>query len=366
MGRIRCVVSIAAFISTLSLFVVEARAITLPDTSSPCSTGSADGCLKIQNTDTSDFGAPAISAISQSPFSTAINANGNYYGITATGGGVGVQGSGASAGVYGSSGGTGVVGSSSSGTGTGVYGTASGSNGIGVYGNASGGGYAVKATASGYGTGIQASGYTAVSATGGNVGISASGGVYGVSASSANIGVYGSSSGSGSAIYGSNTNSTGYAGYFDGRVFSTSIFFTSSWSSSDARLKQDIVGLTYGLKDLSALRPVAFKWKDPSRGDGRNIGFVAQEVRKVFPEVVNQDAKSGMLSINYPALVPVLVKSIQEQQAIIVQQEARIQALEQRPIVSSMFSGGINLSVALGALGALLLTVVRRRKSAVR
>jgi hypothetical protein len=358
MGRTRFLVSAAAFALTLSLVVVDANAISLPDTASPCSTGSSDGCLKITNTDTADYGAPALYAVSQSPFSTAINANGNYYGITATGGAIGVSATGPSVGLYGSSAsGTGVQGTSSSSSGTGVYGSSSGSTGTGVYGSATGGGYAVKAVATGFGVGIQASGFLALDATGNNTGISASGGVYGVSGSSSNIGVYGSSSGAGYGVYGNNTNSSGWAGYFNGKVFAS-----AGYTSSDARLKKDVVGLAYGLKDISALRPVSFKWKDPSRGDERNIGFIAQDLQKIVPELVNQDSKSGMLAVNYTGLVPVLVKSIQEQQAIIARQEARIQVLEQRPLVSSMFSGGLDRSVAIGALCALVLAAVRRRK----
>jgi hypothetical protein len=224
----------------------------------------------------------------------------------------------------------------------------------------------MKAVSAGFGTGIQANGYIAVNATGGNAGVTATGGVYGLSGSSSNVGVYGSSSGTGYGVYGNNTSSTGWAGYFNGKVYST-----AGYSSSDARLKKDVAGLGYGLKDVSALRPVTFRWKDASRGDERNIGFIAQDIQKVVPELVSEDTKSGMLAVNYTGLVPVLTKAIQEQQAMIrdqqltiARQEARLAALEQRPIVASMFSGGINLSMAVGAVAGLVLTVVRRRKRA--
>jgi predicted MFS family arabinose efflux permease len=61
-------------------------------------------------------------------------------------------------------------------------------------------------------------------------------------------------------------------------------------------------------------------------------------------------------------VVPVLVKAVQDQQAIIQRQEARIASLEQRPLVSSMLSGGMNLAVALGAVGGLAFVAVRRRR----
>jgi hypothetical protein len=175
--------------------------------------------------------------------------------------------------------------------------------------------------------------------------------------SSGGYGVWGGASGTGTAVYGQNTNSSGWAGYFSGKVYST-----VSFTTSDARLKRDVADLSYGLKDLAALRAVSFKWKDQNRGDGRHLGFLAQDLQKVVPEIVDKDAKSGMLSVNYPGLVPVLVKAVQEQQAIIQKQEARIASLEQRPMISSMLSGGTNVTVAVGAVGALAFMIVRRRR----
>jgi len=167
-------------------------------------------------------------------------------------------------------------------------------------------------------------------------------------------GIYAGVGGPGQAVHGQNTDSTGWAGYFDGKVYASQGF-----TSSDARLKKDVADLSYGLRDLAALRPVTFKWKDPNRGDGRHLGFLAQELQKVVPEIVDKDAKTGMLAVDYPALVPLLVKAMQEQQATIQRQDARIANLEQRPIVSSMFPGEMGMLTALGALGALSFAALR-------
>jgi hypothetical protein len=401
MGKTRFLLSV----TILTLAAGAAEGITLPDTSSPCSTGSGAGCLSITNSDTTDYGAPAISATTQSPFGTAIVANGNYDGVDANGGNIGVNATGTNIGVvgYGSYGlygytsassGYGVYGSNSSASGTGIYGT--GFFGVVGQGNTSGDGIGVKGIGpntygvwgtSTSGIGVLGQGSTGVSGSTSNT----SGyGVSGSNSSATGTGIYGSgfigvvgqgnTSGDGIGVKGIGPNTygvwgvstsgygvfgqstTGYAGYFSGNVFSTATFSTNSWNSSDARLKKDVAGLTYGLKDVAALRPVTFKWKDQSRGDGRYIGFLAQDVQKVVPEVVTPEPKSGTLAVNYSGLIPVLVKSIQEQQVIITKQEARIQMLEQRPIVSSMFSGGINVSVAIGAFVVLILNVIRRRK----
>lgn len=71
---------------------------------------------------------------------------------------------------------------------------------------------------------------------------------------------------------------------------------------SDARVKSDV-------KELSprgVLRPVSYT-KDGRQG----IGFIAQEVREVYPELVRED-EDGMLSLNYNGLVAVLYAEVQE------------------------------------------------------
>ena len=43
-----------------------------------------------------------------------------------------------------------------------------------------------------------------------------------------------------------------------------------------------------------------------------NVGFIAQELEKVFPDFVNTP-ENGMKAVSYQALIPVLVKGMQEQ-----------------------------------------------------
>ncbi len=55
------------------------------------------------------------------------------------------------------------------------------------------------------------------------------------------------------------------------------------------------------------------------------MGFVAQEIQKVLPALVTEGAdKDKLLSINYIAIIPVLVKAIQEQQSTIAAQQTTI------------------------------------------
>jgi trimeric autotransporter adhesin len=98
--------------------------------------------------------------------------------------------------------------------------------------------------------------------------------------------------------------------------------------TSDARLKQAVTNLGYGLNQVLQLRPVSFQWKD--RTDGRTyLGLLAQEVEKVIPEAIEK-AKDpdAPLGLNYANLVPVMIKAVQEQQTVIERREADLKALK--------------------------------------
>ncbi len=101
---------------------------------------------------------------------------------------------------------------------------------------------------------------------------------------------------------------------------------------SDARLKEQVRDLSYGLPELLSLRPVSYRLKSyPSQP---KIGLIAQEVKPVIPEVVYlspenpEEVEPRYYSINYAELVPLLVKSIQEQQESIAAFQSRLERLE--------------------------------------
>ena len=101
-----------------------------------------------------------------------------------------------------------------------------------------------------------------------------------------------------------------------------------SWTNaSDLRLKKDIAGIGYGLKEVMKLRPVFYHMKANNEAQ---IGFIAQELRKVIPEVVvgkeGDLSKGEILSVSYGNLAAVLTKAIQEQQAQITQQATSLEA----------------------------------------
>ena len=98
-----------------------------------------------------------------------------------------------------------------------------------------------------------------------------------------------------------------------------------SWS--DRRLKENIIDLPPQLANICALRPVEFDYI-ASEGGGHQIGFIAQEIQKVYPDTVGE-REDGMLTLSgWSKTEARLVKAIQEQQTIIEDLRARVAALE--------------------------------------
>ena len=98
--------------------------------------------------------------------------------------------------------------------------------------------------------------------------------------------------------------------------------------SSDKRLKQDIVDLSYGLDEVLQLRPVSYRWKSDSKATQRSIGLIAQEVQPIMNELITTNSKrDNTLGVNYTELIPLLIKAIQEQQGLIEDQNNKIDEL---------------------------------------
>jgi hypothetical protein len=130
---------------------------------------------------------------------------------------------------------------------------------------------------------------------------------------------------------GNNTVSLGDAYFRWSAVYSAN----GTIQTSDERLKENIKPITYGLNTLMSLNPVSYQWKDKNVriGEGTNLGFLAQDIEKVLPEVVVHSQMSqeehdnikkdrgidvkntDTYGVKYSEMIPVLVKAIQEQQA---------------------------------------------------
>jgi hypothetical protein len=93
-----------------------------------------------------------------------------------------------------------------------------------------------------------------------------------------------------------------------------SIYAVNGYSSSDARYKRDVRTLDTALASVARLRGVSFEWDRQNHPDhnfpqGRQLGFIAQEVESVMPEVVSTD-DDGYKSVSYQSIVPVLVEAV--------------------------------------------------------
>ena len=101
-------------------------------------------------------------------------------------------------------------------------------------------------------------------------------------------------------------------------------------SFSDRRLKENIESLPPQLDNILALRPVEFDFVE-SEGAGHQIGFIAQEIQAIYPDVVGVREPDGMLTVTgWSKTDARLVKAIQEQQALIVSLQDTITALTTR------------------------------------
>jgi hypothetical protein len=107
---------------------------------------------------------------------------------------------------------------------------------------------------------------------------------------------------------------------------------TSYSTSSDYRLKENIVAMSDALATVAQLKPVKFKWKSDG-SDGQ--GFIAHELQQVVPDcvvgtkdAVDKDGNPKHQSVDTSFLVATLTAAIQEQQALIASLTDRIAALE--------------------------------------
>lgn len=96
---------------------------------------------------------------------------------------------------------------------------------------------------------------------------------------------------------------------------------TTLKATSDKRKKTNITKTSVDLSSLNAYR---YKFKKPSEVDkGFHVGLIAQEVEKILPEAVSKDEK-GFLTLDYNAVVAVLVDEVNQLKSEIKQLQAKL------------------------------------------
>ena len=118
-------------------------------------------------------------------------------------------------------------------------------------------------------------------------------------------------------------------------------------SASDERLKENKVPITRAIKKITQLKGITYDWVDNINEvvggewnpEKKRAGLIAQDVQKVFPEVVSLapfdrdlegKSRSGKdyLTVDYASMVPLLVEAIKEQQIQISELKKEIKAKE--------------------------------------
>jgi hypothetical protein len=97
---------------------------------------------------------------------------------------------------------------------------------------------------------------------------------------------------------------------------------------SDSTLKTNIKPLQNALSGIQKINGVTYDWKNKNEKDNKNqIGFLAQDVEQVFPQLVNTD-KQGEKTVSYTHMVPVLLEAIKEQQTEIDSLKTKMDQME--------------------------------------
>jgi hypothetical protein len=100
--------------------------------------------------------------------------------------------------------------------------------------------------------------------------------------------------------------------------------------SSDIRLKNILGPLEDVLPRVLGIIPVYFEFKDNfSQPGGRQLGFSAQEIQSLFPELVTEDA-NGFLALDYSKMSVILLQAIKEQNELLVKEKERNDNLEKK------------------------------------
>ena len=97
--------------------------------------------------------------------------------------------------------------------------------------------------------------------------------------------------------------------------------------SSDMSLKSNIQNIDTILDRVKLLRPTSYFYKDDT-SKKKSLGFIAQEVQSIFPEVVHYSEADNLYGIDYSGFGVVAIKAIQEQQTIIENQQKQIDELK--------------------------------------
>ena len=102
-----------------------------------------------------------------------------------------------------------------------------------------------------------------------------------------------------------------------------------AYSTSDKRLKKNIIRIDDAVSKISQLSGMTFEWKESKNKEYHNereAGIIAQDVQKVLPEAV-KERDDGYLAVKYEQLIPLLIEAVKEQQEQINELKSKLDKL---------------------------------------
>ena len=160
----------------------------------------------------------------------------------------------------------------------------------------------------------------------GNIGIGFNGGFNLTGSNNIEIGSTGTSADNNTIRLGGTQTATYIAGISGTAMTGADVVVSSSGRlgvlPSSARYKSGIQPLNQLSNKLWQLRPVTFRYKQDPQGE-RQYGLIAEQVSKVYPELVVRGDKGEIESVQYRELIPLMLNEMQHQQATLSQLKAQ-------------------------------------------
>jgi hypothetical protein len=150
------------------------------------------------------------------------------------------------------------------------------------------------------------------------------------------IGNYGSSGDDGVTRIGSPGSQAAFyaAGIYGANVSGVPVYVTSSGQlgveNSSLRFKKEVRDMAGASDGLYRLRPVTYRYKKAfaDGSDPVEYGLIAEEVAKIYPDLVAYDRNGKIQTVEYQKLVPMMLNELQKQHHLLEKQQAEIQQLE--------------------------------------
>jgi hypothetical protein len=180
-----------------------------------------------------------------------------------------------------------------------------------------------------------------------NIAVGANAGMNVLSSNNIHIGTVGSTSDTGTIRIGGNATlgdpatqsaffAAGIRGVQTGNADAVPVLIDSNGQlgtiSSSRRYKEDIQDMGDASGGLLRLRPVTFRYKKPFDDGSKPVqyGLIAEEVAKVYPDLVSRSADGQIETVKYQLLDSMLLNELQRQNATITAQKEQIRSLEER------------------------------------